>query len=155
MPHVMTIAQFSLSDLQDEEQQGLSDEDIRAEVDTFMFEGHDTTASGLAWIMYSLACNPEHQEKCREEIQQVLEGKDSIEWYSYSLSNVVVFINCTFVQTISIQTLIIIHFNHHLVKAVSCTIFQLFFWLLQHGYLTGVLSIRIHTVSYLTALRTS
>ncbi|KAA0702861.1 Cytochrome P450 4B1 [Triplophysa tibetana] len=64
----------------DENQHGLSDEDIRAEVDTFMFEGHDTTASGISWIMYSLACNPKHQQKCREEILQVLEGKDTMEW---------------------------------------------------------------------------
>ncbi|TSK34902.1 Cytochrome P450 4B1 [Bagarius yarrelli] len=66
----------------DEEQQGLSDEAIRAEVDTFMFEGHDTTASGISWIFYSMACNPDHQKKCREEIQQVLMGKDTMEWYS-------------------------------------------------------------------------
>ncbi|XP_047667829.1 cytochrome P450 4A4-like [Tachysurus fulvidraco] len=64
----------------DEQQQGLSDEAIRAEVDTFMFEGHDTTASGISWIFYSMACNPEHQQKCREEIQQVLMGKENIEW---------------------------------------------------------------------------
>uniref|UniRef100_A0AAY5ECY1 aromatase n=1 Tax=Electrophorus electricus TaxID=8005 RepID=A0AAY5ECY1_ELEEL len=57
---------------QDEQQQGLSDEAIRAEVDTFMFEGHDTTASGISWILYNMACYPEHQQKCREEIQQDL-----------------------------------------------------------------------------------
>ncbi|XP_065102459.1 cytochrome P450 4T8 [Paramisgurnus dabryanus] len=68
----------------DEHQQGLSDEDIRAEVDTFMFEGHDTTASGISWILYSLACNPEHQQKCREEILQALKGKDTMEWEDLS-----------------------------------------------------------------------
>lgn len=69
-----------LSFLQDEDQQGLSDEDIRAEVDTFMFAGHDTTASGLSFIFYSLACHPEHQKICRDEIMQVLDGKDTMEW---------------------------------------------------------------------------
>uniref|UniRef100_A0A8D3C196 Cytochrome P450 4B1-like n=1 Tax=Scophthalmus maximus TaxID=52904 RepID=A0A8D3C196_SCOMX len=64
----------------DESQQGLSDEDLRAEVDTFMFEGHDTTTSGLAFILYCLACHPEHQKMCRDEIIDVLHGKDSIEW---------------------------------------------------------------------------
>lgn len=80
---VITEGNYILRAAQDENQQGLSDEDIRAEVDTFMFEGHDTTASGISWIMYSLACNPKHQQKCREEILQALAGKDTMEWYFY------------------------------------------------------------------------
>ncbi|XP_030637190.1 cytochrome P450 4T8 [Chanos chanos] len=68
----------------DEQKQGLSDEAVRAEVDTFMFEGHDTTASGISWILYSLACNPEHQQKCREEVSEVLGGKDTMEWEDLS-----------------------------------------------------------------------
>ncbi|XP_045856681.1 cytochrome P450 4A6-like isoform X2 [Meles meles] len=42
-----------------------SDKHLHAEVDTFMFEGHDTTASGISWILYALATHPEHQQKAR------------------------------------------------------------------------------------------
>ncbi|MEE6495430.1 hypothetical protein FKM82_002044 [Ascaphus truei] len=64
----------------DENGESLSDEDLRAEVDTFMFEGHDTTASGISWILYCMAKNPEHQEKCREEIREVLGERHTVEW---------------------------------------------------------------------------
>ncbi|CAM2095234.1 unnamed protein product [Caretta caretta] len=63
----------------DEDGQDLSDEDIAAEADTFMFEGHDTTASGLSWVLYNLACHPEYQERCREEIKDLLRDKESEE----------------------------------------------------------------------------
>ncbi|XP_035393619.1 cytochrome P450 4B1-like [Cygnus atratus] len=59
---------------------GLSDEDLRAEVDTFMFEGHDTTASGISWLLYCLALHPQYQQQCREEIQGILGDRDTIEW---------------------------------------------------------------------------
>uniref|UniRef100_A0A8C7EV90 Cytochrome P450 4A11 n=1 Tax=Neovison vison TaxID=452646 RepID=A0A8C7EV90_NEOVI len=58
----------------------ISDKDLRAEVDTFMFEGHDTTASGISWILYALATHTEHQQKCREEIQSLLGDGASITW---------------------------------------------------------------------------
>ncbi|XP_069498356.1 cytochrome P450 4B1-like isoform X2 [Ambystoma mexicanum] len=64
----------------DENGEGLSDEDLRAEVDTFMFEGHDTTASAISWILYSMAMNQEHQEKCREEIIRILGDREMVEW---------------------------------------------------------------------------
>ncbi|XP_012504504.1 PREDICTED: cytochrome P450 4A11 [Propithecus coquereli] len=58
----------------------LSDRDLRAEVDTFMFEGHDTTASGLSWTLYALATQPEHQQRCREEIQSLMGDGAPITW---------------------------------------------------------------------------
>ncbi|CAL8287754.1 unnamed protein product [Merluccius merluccius] len=64
----------------DEDQKALSDEAIRAEVDTFMFEGHDTTASGISFLLYSLATHPEHQKICREEILQVLGDRETLDW---------------------------------------------------------------------------
>ncbi|XP_029071225.1 cytochrome P450 4A24-like, partial [Monodon monoceros] len=58
----------------------LSDRELRAEVDTFMFEGHDTTASDISWTLYALASHPEHQQRCREEIQSLLGDGTSITW---------------------------------------------------------------------------
>ena len=64
---------------QDEQGVGLSNEEIRAEVDTFVFEGHDTTASGLSWTLYNLAIHPEHQAKCREEVDALFDEKENEE----------------------------------------------------------------------------
>ena len=57
---------------------GLSDLEIRNEVDTFMFEGHDTTTSGMCWTLYCLAQHPEHQQKVREEVKAVLSGRENL-----------------------------------------------------------------------------
>ncbi|ETN65988.1 cytochrome P450 [Anopheles darlingi] len=54
----------------------LTDEDVREEVDTFMFEGHDTTTAGISWILFLLALHPEIQDRVYEEIESVL-GKDT------------------------------------------------------------------------------
>ncbi|XP_006991348.2 cytochrome P450 4F1-like [Peromyscus maniculatus bairdii] len=66
----------------DEDGKELSDEDIRAEADTFMFRGHDTTASGLSWVLYNLARHPEYQERCRQEVRELLRDREpeEIEW---------------------------------------------------------------------------
>uniref|UniRef100_A0A8C6E534 Cytochrome P450 family 4 subfamily B member 1 n=1 Tax=Moschus moschiferus TaxID=68415 RepID=A0A8C6E534_MOSMO len=64
----------------DEEGIKLSDEDLRAEVNTFMFAGHDTTTSAISWVLYCLSLYPEHQQRCREEIQEILGDRDSLKW---------------------------------------------------------------------------
>ena len=62
----------------DDDGVGLSDLEIRDEVDTFMFEGHDTTTSGMCWTLYCLARYPEHQQKVREEVMDVLSGREHL-----------------------------------------------------------------------------
>ncbi|XP_068215979.1 cytochrome P450 4c3-like isoform X3 [Palaemon carinicauda] len=54
----------------------ITDEDIREEVDTFMFEGHDTTAAAINWSLYLLGCYPDIQARVHEEIDAVF-GNDN------------------------------------------------------------------------------
>jgi len=64
----------------------LSNLDIREEVDTFMFEGHDTTSSALMFFFYNIATHPEAQRKCFEEIRSVV-GQDKATPVTYELLN--------------------------------------------------------------------
>lgn len=72
----------------------LSNDDIREEVDTFMFEvylfdercscaqhkrnyfqqGHDTTSAAISWTLFLLGSSPEIQEKVIQEIDYIMDG---------------------------------------------------------------------------------
>nr|P29981.1 RecName: Full=Cytochrome P450 4C1; AltName: Full=CYPIVC1 [Blaberus discoidalis]AAA27819.1 cytochrome P450 [Blaberus discoidalis] len=54
----------------------MSDTDIREEVDTFMFEGHDTTSAGICWALFLLGSHPEIQDKVYEELDHIFQGSD-------------------------------------------------------------------------------
>ncbi|CAG2106046.1 unnamed protein product [Medioppia subpectinata] len=50
----------------------LSLEDIREEVDTFIFAGHDTTAICLSWTYHFIGLYPEIQRKLHQELDSIL-----------------------------------------------------------------------------------
>ncbi|XP_071498887.1 cytochrome P450 4V2-like [Diadema antillarum] len=51
-------------------------QDIQEEVDTFMFAGHDTTATAMSWALYLVGRHPGVQARLHEEIDQVLGDTD-------------------------------------------------------------------------------
>ncbi|XP_059477869.1 cytochrome P450 4c3 [Neocloeon triangulifer] len=50
---------------------GLTNEDIREEANTFMFAGHDTSATAVSWCLYVLGKHPDVQDKIVEEVLRV------------------------------------------------------------------------------------
>ncbi|KAJ8022840.1 Cytochrome P450 4V2 [Holothuria leucospilota] len=58
-----------------EEDSNFTIDDVREEVDTFMFETTYTTASAISWALFMLGHHPEVQEKVHKELDQVF-GND-------------------------------------------------------------------------------
>ncbi|EJU01814.1 cytochrome P450 [Dacryopinax primogenitus] len=59
--------------------QRMSDDEVLAQISTFIVAGHETTASGLAWTLYSLSLSPRVQDKLRLELQQASEEAPCME----------------------------------------------------------------------------
>jgi cytochrome P450 len=63
-----------LIEARDEDGTGLSDEEIRDQLMTLMFAGHDTSTSTVSFLFYELARHPEALAKLRGELEDVLGG---------------------------------------------------------------------------------
>ncbi|KAJ3008538.1 hypothetical protein NUW54_g3113 [Trametes sanguinea] len=53
------------------ENQRLSDEEVLAQIPTFLVAGHETTSTAAAWCLFALTQNPDVQRKLREELLAV------------------------------------------------------------------------------------
>lgn len=56
--------------------EGMSDQQVRDEVVTIFFAGHETTAATITWAFYLLSQHPDVEEKMRTEIRSVLGKRD-------------------------------------------------------------------------------
>jgi len=61
--------------LHDAEGRELSDGDLRNELMTLLFAGHETTANAFCWTWLLLARNPEAEERLAVELETVLGGR--------------------------------------------------------------------------------
>jgi cytochrome P450 len=61
--------------VRDDAGQGFSDKEVRDQVMTLMFAGHDTSTSTLTFMMHELARHPDVIEKLQEEQDRVLGGR--------------------------------------------------------------------------------
>ncbi|KAK7088100.1 hypothetical protein V1264_022062 [Littorina saxatilis] len=65
---------------QDEQGQGLTDTEIRDEVDTFTFAGHDTTSTALGWCLYALGRYQDIQERVFKDVENVMGNRAQVQW---------------------------------------------------------------------------
>lgn len=54
---------------------GMSEKQIRDEVLTIFFAGHETTANALTWTWYLLSQHPDVEQKVHAELERVLNGR--------------------------------------------------------------------------------
>ncbi|KAJ2923123.1 hypothetical protein H1R20_g13971, partial [Candolleomyces eurysporus] len=54
------------------EHQQMSDEEVLAQIPTFLAAGHETTSTGTTWALYALSETPQVQKKLRDELSTIL-----------------------------------------------------------------------------------
>lgn len=54
----------------------ITDEEIKQQVDTIMFEGHDTTAAGSSFFLSMMGAHPEIQDKVIQEVDYIFGDSD-------------------------------------------------------------------------------
>ena len=70
----MDILSLLLSAKDPETGEGMPEDDIRANIVTFIGAGHETTANALTWTLYLLSCAPEWRDKVEREIDGGFDG---------------------------------------------------------------------------------
>uniref|UniRef100_A0A182PZ11 Uncharacterized protein n=1 Tax=Anopheles epiroticus TaxID=199890 RepID=A0A182PZ11_9DIPT len=79
----------------------LTDLEIREEVDTFMFEGHDTTTSAISFMLLSLAKNPDVQQKAFNEVRNIV-GDDRKQPVTMAMLNDMHYLDLVIKETLRI-----------------------------------------------------
>ncbi|HEV2418694.1 MAG TPA: cytochrome P450 [Terriglobia bacterium] len=66
----------ALFEARDENGEGMTETQVRDEMMTLFFTGHETTALALSWAWYLLGQNPRAAEKLEAEVDMVLGGRE-------------------------------------------------------------------------------
>ena len=68
-----------LMSARDEEGNPMSDRELRDELITLLFAGHETTATAMSWALYWTHCYPEIKEKILQELATLGDHPDPVE----------------------------------------------------------------------------
>lgn len=97
----------------DENGEAMTDEELHDELITLLFAGHETTASGLAWLFYWIHYLPEIQDKLRFEFLSLSENPD------YKEINNLPYLDAVISETLRIYPIAAGTFSRILTKPMS------------------------------------
>ncbi|GHO47045.1 cytochrome P450 [Ktedonospora formicarum] len=69
------LLSMMLASVDEETGEGLSDQELRDEIQTIFIAGHETSANALSWVWYLLSQHPDVEAKLHEEVDRVLGGR--------------------------------------------------------------------------------
>jgi cytochrome P450 len=69
------LSMLLLAQDEEDENRGMSDEQVRDEAMTIFLAGHETTANALTWTWYLLSGAPEIERRLHHEVDRVLQGR--------------------------------------------------------------------------------
>ncbi|GAA5976836.1 hypothetical protein JCM10908_005646 [Rhodotorula pacifica] len=69
--------------LRNAEKEKLDPEELRGQLTTFLFAGHETISNSLSWVLWALVCAPEKQDRLRREVRTarrkaLADGRDEL-----------------------------------------------------------------------------
>ena len=70
-----------LLSVKDEQEHGMTNEELRDQLITLLFAGHETTATAIAWSLYWIHRQPEIKQKLRQELDSLGSNPQPIEIY--------------------------------------------------------------------------
>ena len=81
------------------DKQPLPDKQIRDEVNTFMFEGHDTTSTATSFCLYAISRHPRVQEKLFKELHEYF-GNDLHYPLNFNDLQKLTYLNCVIKESL-------------------------------------------------------
>jgi cytochrome P450 len=97
----------------DEQGEAMTNAELRDELITLLFAGHETTATALTWALYWIHKLPEVREKLLEEIDSLDENPDFNTIYKLP------YLNAVYCETLRIYPVAILLFQRKVEKPVS------------------------------------
>ncbi|GBB94347.1 hypothetical protein RclHR1_02340004 [Rhizophagus clarus] len=81
----------------------MTDEELKYQIMTFLFAGHETTSVSFAWALYLFAQHPHEQDLLREELVKAFPDKSKFN-PTYDEINSLEYLNCVVKETLRLNT---------------------------------------------------